>query len=960
MKKLTSEKIFKATLATAVAAGAFVAVAPVNTEAATFSDVTTKTSHYDAIVNYTTKNMISGFPDGTFRQGQAITRQDAAKLLALVLDLDLDNVKDPGFKDVSKTNPNYKYIAALVEAEIISGYEDNTFKPTDNLSRAQMAKIIVLGFELEEVGAINLPFKDINERQWHIEFVKTLYSNKITTGTTSTTFSPNDLVTRGQMVAFVFRSEAAAVPKQSELDKATVEVEASKLKAGTVTVSRGTSATDANKLAAVQTYVNSLITDKSVKATVAASTTAGNYVVTLTKGEVKVEKTIAMAFNNAADDRFVTEVTAINAKQVAIKFATPVTKTSVLNSSNEVQNITFTMVSGATVNPGKLKGSLSEDGKTLTITANWIFDGEYAFKSTDAIQSVAGGKFEEYTAIIKASDKVAPKIVSGSATGKVSTNSFAVFFDEPVSAAGATAYVDGAIATVASNPSDPNRLDVTSNKYVAAGATTTVKLLNVKDHNKNLLAPNPAEVLVTVSADTIAPTVTQVNVLGENKVEVVYDKNMSLASFAGKARLVYSNGTVTNLTATAGANASTVILSGTGLPVTNNYSAILFIDADVKDTVGNSTALYSSNVTLSKDTTPPVMASVEYKDGKIIATFTEDIVLGRQNALTVIDQNGQSTQITLDYNKAVITNNTLSISGYLPNGRYQLRLPAYTVMDKASIPNANLLDMQPFVVENSLSTDNTRPVIGKINSYPPKNGADQTVTYTVTDHDSGVDLDSVQDISNYTWDNSPLPWGSYATTDVRSGNKATVVNVTIHIPSTGMSANKQAQFTINNIRDNAYNTIGSAAVENIYLYGNYQNGIGLRSAAIDAYDGTSLILGFNQNVYPLNENDFTVTLNDQILKASSIASISPSTNNTFAVKIKASEANNIIYYNTQRSAVHYFDVNNNGIFEEWIDEVINVVDYGKPNNTVHLNLNAKYIKNLKVNDYQGQEIIVKR
>ncbi|WP_318617980.1 S-layer homology domain-containing protein [Sporosarcina sp. YIM B06819] len=820
MKKLSSEKIFKATLATAIATGAFVAAAPVYTEAApTFSDVTQKTSHYDAIMNYTAKNMISGFPDGTFRQGQAITRQDAAKLLALVLELDLDNVKDPGFKDVSKTNPNYKYIAALVEAGIISGYEDKTFKPTDNLSRAQMAKILVLGFEFGDAGFINLPFKDINERQWHIEFVRTLYTNKITTGTTSTTFSPNALVTRGQMVAFVLRSEAAAVPKQSELDKASVEAAAIKLTGGAVTVSLGNSATDANKLAAVQTYVTSQITEKDVKATVAASATAGNYVVTLTKGEAKVDKMITMTFNNAADDRFVTEVTALNAKQVAVKFATPVTKSSVLNSSNEVQNISFTMVSGATVNPGQLKGSLSDDGKTLTITANWIFDGEYAFKSTNAIQSVAGGKFDDYTAIIKANDKVAPRIVSGSAVAKVSTNTFAIFFDEPVSAAGVIAYVDNGVATVSSNPSNPNRLDITSNKNVAAGATAIIKMLNVKDFNQNLLAPNPSEAAITVSADTVAPIVTKVNILGENKVEVIYDKNMNVASFAGKARLVYSNKSL-NLTATAGANANTVILTGTGIPSANIYTAVLFIDADVKDIVGNSTALYSSNVTLSKDTTPPVMTSVEYRDGKMIVTFTEDIALGRLNTVTVIDKKtGAPRQITLTNTNRVIADNTLVISEYLVDGAYQLHLPANTVTDKAGTPNPNAIDIQAFDVQNDLSSDTTRPVVSSIKSVTSANKDFQTVTYVVTDYDSGVNLESVQQIENYTWDGNSLPYGSHVTTNASSAGKVTAVTVTIHIPATAIPVTKQAAFTVNNIRDNARNTIASAAVENITLLG---------------------------------------------------------------------------------------------------------------------------------------------
>ncbi|WP_399629245.1 S-layer homology domain-containing protein [Sporosarcina sp. SG10008] len=966
MRKSSYEKIFKATLATTVAAGAFVAVAPVNPQAAnpTFTDVKDIPSHhfYEAVMDFTARGMISGYPDGTFKPGQSITRQDAAKLLALALDLDTKEVQNPGFKDVSKTSPYYGYIAALVEAGVISGFEDNTFRPGDSLSRAQMAKIIVLGFEFEEMKSGKLPFSDINDKQWHIDYVRTLYAKEITTGTTPTKFSPNALVTRGQMASFVFRSEALTTPKV-DVDKVAVEAAAGQLKAGVVTVSRGNEATDANKLTAVQTYVNSLITEKGVVAKVAASTTAGNYVVTLTKGEAKVEKTITVTFSFAADDRFVTEVTAINAKQVEVKFATPVTKTTVLNASNEVQNMTFTMVTGATVNPGQLKGSLSEDGKTLTITANWIFDGEYAFKLTDAIKSISGEKFEEYTAIVKANDKVAPKLVSGSAAGKTSTNSFALLFDEPVNAAGVIAYVNDAAATVANNPTNPNRLDVTSSKQVAAGTAATVKLTNVKDYKNNVIAPNPVETTVTISADTVAPTVLNTKVIGENRVEITYDKNMNIASFAGKARLVQSNGTVTNLVASAGSNEKTVVLTGSGLFFNGAYNAILFVDADVKDTVGNSTALYSTNVTLDKDTIAPAFTTVDYKDGKIVANFTEDIAIGGTNAVTVIDQNtGAATQIYLNhYNaaNAVITNNTLTITQALPNGTYQIRLPANTVVDKAGTPNPNAIATQTFIVQNTISSDSTRPVVVAVTNYPPANGqvpgVEQTATYTAIDADSGVNLATIQDINNYTWDGRALPVGSYVTTVITgSADKATSVAVTVRVPSASITTTKKALFTVNNIRDNAGNTIASAGAGEVTFVSGNQNQPEFNYATISS-DGTSLVLGFSEAVQSkhLDAYDFDITLNGYLLATNSIASVySPNSNvDTFVVSIKASVANDISI-NNRISDVVYLDTNNNGVFNEGRDIVLDVLNSGTHSynavDSVTVNLNSKYITSLRV------------
>ena len=88
-----------------------------------------------------------------------------------------------------------------------------------------------------------------------------------------------------------------------------------------------------------------------------------------------------------------------------------------------------------------------------------------------------------------------------------------------------------------------------------------------------------------------------------------------------------------------------------------------------------------------------------------MASFNEDIQAGGNNKILLIDsRTGVATDITLGYYNspnAVIANNTLTISHPLPNGTYQLRLPANTVRDKAGIPNSNAIMNQSFVVENS-------------------------------------------------------------------------------------------------------------------------------------------------------------------------------------------------------------------------------------------------------------------
>lgn len=229
------QKLFKAALATTLATGAFVAVAPASMNASEagvdlFKDVNKNDHFYGPILDLTSRGIIQGFGDGTYKPYNTVTRGQAAKILALTLGLDTKNVKNPGFTDVKVTDEYYGPIAALVEAGIVKGYDDKSFKPGNQLTRAQMAKIITVGFGLKEEKLTDAHFKDVDGQGWYADFVQSLITNNITTGTTPTTFGPNAFVTRGQMASFVARSEAAVLVKSKIVNITSDSIE---LSAGT-------------------------------------------------------------------------------------------------------------------------------------------------------------------------------------------------------------------------------------------------------------------------------------------------------------------------------------------------------------------------------------------------------------------------------------------------------------------------------------------------------------------------------------------------------------------------------------------------------------------------------------------------------------------------------------------------------------------------------------------------------
>ncbi|SOC06317.1 5'-nucleotidase/2',3'-cyclic-nucleotide 2'-phosphodiesterase/3'-nucleotidase/5'-nucleotidase [Ureibacillus xyleni] len=198
---LKRKKLFTATTATTLVASALL-VTP-TFAATTFKDVPSTHSLFEEISLLASQGVITGYPDGTFKPGAALTRGQAAKIIANVLKLDVKNVTNPNFADVPPSHQYYGPIAALAQANIINGYDDQTFKVNETISRGQVAKIIALALKLEPKNNDALPFTDVSKED--TPFVKALLDHGITNAT-GTTFGANEAITRGQAAAFIVRA----------------------------------------------------------------------------------------------------------------------------------------------------------------------------------------------------------------------------------------------------------------------------------------------------------------------------------------------------------------------------------------------------------------------------------------------------------------------------------------------------------------------------------------------------------------------------------------------------------------------------------------------------------------------------------------------------------------------------------------------------------------------------------
>ncbi|MDT8858828.1 S8 family serine peptidase [Alkalihalobacillus sp. MEB130] len=105
-----------------------------------FPDVKTDYFASGYVVEATRRGVISGFPDSTFRPNAFMTRGQMVKIIGKAYNLEGDYVKT--FIDVSSTTTGAEALPILVELGIIGGYPDGTFRPNQSISRVQYAAIM--------------------------------------------------------------------------------------------------------------------------------------------------------------------------------------------------------------------------------------------------------------------------------------------------------------------------------------------------------------------------------------------------------------------------------------------------------------------------------------------------------------------------------------------------------------------------------------------------------------------------------------------------------------------------------------------------------------------------------------------------------------------------------------------------------------------------------------------------
>lgn len=489
-------KFLAGTVSAAVVASAIAPVA-----SASFTDVAGSV-HANDIATLVAKGYIKGYADDTFKPNKPLTRGEAAIIFSRILKD--AGVKAPeqgaGFPDVPASKAELAEAVAIVKAAgVMGGDEKGNFNPNANITREQMAKVVVEAFKLTKPANYTTKVTDLDKAgAWAREYIQVLEANGVTK---NTEFAPKQNVTRGQFASFVVRAmdvkkevSAADITAVKLVDEKTLEV----------TFNGELKEVKKEDFAIQGVEIESV----SIKAAAAAETKT-TVVVIKTKTKLEEGKSYSVSYKGQTTDKAkvdvpvvtpkVESVSAINAAQLQVKFNKAVDKSTVIDSDGTLKAgvLTITKVdgTGSVTIDGTSLASLSEDGKTLTITvaSGALNSVKYVVNvPADTVKATDGKYVEKYVSEVStASDSTAPTVTK---TETLNASTVRVYFSEPLSSAGNWTFklADGSTAAVTPTPNlAKGYVDLAIDSSVAVGKEITATIIGATDYANNLINPNP-------------------------------------------------------------------------------------------------------------------------------------------------------------------------------------------------------------------------------------------------------------------------------------------------------------------------------------------------------------------------------------------------------------------------------------------------------------------------------------
>jgi hypothetical protein len=505
------------------------------------------------------------------------------------------------FDDVTENNVHADNISKLVEAGVITGYPNGEFRPAESIQRRHVAVMLFRQFELEapaDVEAVLADYTDVSSDDIYADEIAAVIEAGFFKGSNGE-FMPTENFSREQMATVLVRAFALE-DNGTDVDVYLDNVDPSH---------------QANVKILAQHGLTTELDDFRPKEDVQRGQFATFTVRT-------VEATAAPA---------VESVSAINAKQIEIKFSQPVAASSLFSNvaTGTFNANTVSITSIDSVPANVTTGSLSADGKTLIVNTDAAVSKRYDVV-VDSLLTTSDEEVAKYQEVVTfAADTTAPLVAS---TSKPTSGTVKVSFSEPLSSLGTVNYklANGTVIAAGGNGVTNNfvpgaqEVTFTLGSDVPANSTVTATFIGTQDQGGNLINPNPTTVsLYKGAADGVAPTVASISQTGATTFAVKFSEELQVAPTVNVGGAPAADVSKDSADSTKYIITAATPLDGATTVILSNFT----------DLSGVNGSTYSKVISFVKDAAAPKVVSVttagNAADGKeyLEITFDKDVAI---------------------------------------------------------------------------------------------------------------------------------------------------------------------------------------------------------------------------------------------------------------------------------------------------------------------------------------------
>ena len=157
----------------------------------------------DIIVELVNSGAVSGYPDATFQPDKKITRAEFTTILVKAFKLDAKTDRD--FTDITDHWAKDAIVTAASHG-IVNGYDADNFRPDNNMTREQMAVMIVKAAQLNENSEGKQFTDNDNISSWAADAIATASQHQIIAGYPDNSFKPQGEATRAEAATVIIKA----------------------------------------------------------------------------------------------------------------------------------------------------------------------------------------------------------------------------------------------------------------------------------------------------------------------------------------------------------------------------------------------------------------------------------------------------------------------------------------------------------------------------------------------------------------------------------------------------------------------------------------------------------------------------------------------------------------------------------------------------------------------------------